>query len=190
MWDGGSTPLRIAGLLIGAENIDDMTPEELEAAKAKLIEQKPLNKFYWTSEYGNMQPAFANEDIWITYSWPNDYKDMGNELGFDKVEYMDPKEGKLAWVCGFIMGKDTENPLHAHEYVESFINHAACVDLTNLFAYGASDSTVQKSEIKDQALATKLQIGDPDALKPPVHLETYIPNRAEYQRIWAEVKAS
>ena len=67
-----------------------------------------MNKFYWTSEYGDMQPAFKSGDIWITYSWPNDYKDMGNALGFDKVEYMDaPKEGKLAWVCGFVMGKDT-----------------------------------------------------------------------------------
>ena len=127
------------GLLIGAADIDNMTDEELAEAKAKLIEQKKVNKFYWTSEYGDMQPAFKSGDIWITYSWPNDYKDMGNALGFDKVEYMDPKEGKLAWVCGFVMGKDTAAPLHAHEYVKSFINHDACVDLINLFAYGASD---------------------------------------------------
>ena len=66
----------------------------------------------------------------------------------------------------------------------------ACVDLTNLFAYGSSDSTVQVSEIKDQELATKLKIGDPKALEPPVHLEKYIPNRDKYQQIWAEVKAS
>jgi hypothetical protein len=88
------------------------------------------------------------------------------------------------------MGKDTASPLHAHEYVESFINHDACVDLINLFAYGASDKTVQKSEVKDQKLATKLKIGDPKALEPPVHLEKYIPNRDKYQQIWAEVKAS
>jgi spermidine/putrescine transport system substrate-binding protein len=190
MWDGGSTPLRIAGLLIGAENIDHMTDEELAECKAKLIEQKKVNKFYWTSEYGDMQPAFKSGDIWITYSWPNDYKDMGGALGFDKVEYMEPKEGKLAWVCGFVMGKDTAAPLHCHDYVESFINHDAAVDLINLFAYGASDSTIQKSEVKDQALADKLKIGDPKALDPPVHLETFIPNRDQYQKIWAEVKAS
>jgi spermidine/putrescine-binding protein len=167
-----------------------MTDEELAECKAKLIEQKKVNKFYWTSEYGDMQPAFKSGDIWITYSWPNDYKDMGKALGFDKVEYMEPKEGKLAWVCGFVMGKDTASPLHCHDYVESFINHDAAVDLVNLFAYGASDSTIQKSEVKDQALADKLKIGDPKALDPPVHLETFIPNRDQYQKIWAEVKAS
>jgi spermidine/putrescine-binding protein len=187
MWDGGSTPLRIAGLLLDVDDPDNMSDEEIEAAKQLLIEQKPLNKFYWTSEYGNMQPAFKNGDIWITYAWPNDYKDM-REAGLD-VEYMDPREGRLAWVCGFIQGKGTENFRHNHEYVESFINHEACVDLTNLFAYGSSDKTVKKGEIKDQALAEKLKIGDPNALKD-AHLEKYIPKRDQYQRAWEEVKAA
>jgi len=193
MWDGGSTPVIIAGLVMDppAKDIDNMTPDELARAKELLIKQKPLNKFYWTSEYGNMQPAFKSGDIWITYSWPNDYKDMAAALGEDKVEFMqEPSQGILAWVCGFMLGKDTASPIHAHEYVESFIAHDACVDLTNLFAYGSSDSTVQVSEIKDQKLATKLKIGDPKALDPPTHLEQWIPNRADYQRVWAEVKAS
>jgi spermidine/putrescine transport system substrate-binding protein len=187
MWDGGSTPFRIAGLLLGVDDIDNMSSDEIEEAKQLLIEQKPLNKFYWTSEYGNMQPAFKNGDIWITYAWPNDYKDM-RDAGLE-VDYMTPKEGKLAWVCGFVQGKGTENFRHNHEYVESFINHKAAVDLVNLYAYGASDSTVKKSEVKDQGLATKLQIGDPNALKES-HLEKFIPNRAEYQRAWEEVKAA
>ncbi len=139
MWDGGSTPVEIAGLLTDppAKEPYHMTAEELDRAKALLIKQKPLNKFYWTSEYGNMQPAFKSGDIWITYSWPNDYKDMAAALGEDKVEFMqEPSQGILAWVCGFMLGKDTASPIHAHEYVESFIAHDACVDLTNLFAYG------------------------------------------------------
>ena len=74
--------------------------------------------------------------------------------------------------------------------MESLIDHEACVDLVNLFAYGAADSTVQKSEMKDQSLATKLQIGDLGALKPPNHLETHIPPRRRIPTIWAEVKAS
>jgi spermidine/putrescine transport system substrate-binding protein len=193
MWDGGSTPVEIAGLVMDppAKEPYHMTSDELDRAKDLLIQQKPLNKFYWTSEYGNMQPAFKSGDIWVTYSWPNDYKDMAAALGEDKVEFMqEPTQGILAWVCGFMLGKDTASPIHAHEYVESFIAHDAAVDLTNLFAYGSSDSTVQVSEIKDQALAKKLKIGDPAALEPPTHLEQWIPNRADYQRVWAEVKAS
>ena len=193
MWDGGSTPVIIAGLVMDppAKDIDNMTEDELNRAKELLIKQKPLNKFYWTSEYGNMQPAFKSGDIWITYSWANDYTDMGKALGFDNVEFMDaPKQGTLAWICGFMMGKDTKSPLHAHKYVDSFIEHKACVQLTNLFAYGAADATTTASEITNKDLAAKLKIGDPHALDPPVKLDAFIPNRTEYQRIWAEVKAS
>ncbi len=193
MWDGGSTPVIIAGLVMDppAKDIDNMTPDELARAKELLIKQKPLNKFYWTSEYGNMQPAFKSGDIWITYSWANDYTDMGKALGFDNVDFMDsPKQGALAWICGFMMGKGTASPLHAHKYVDSFIGHDACVQLTNLFSYGAADKTTTPAEITNKTLAKKLKIGDPSALDPPVHMDAFIPKRTDYQRIWAEVKAS
>jgi spermidine/putrescine transport system substrate-binding protein len=192
MWDGGSTPVMLAGLLTDppAEDIFNQTADELERSKAKLIEQKPLNKFYWESEYGDLQPAFQSGDIWITYAWPADYKAMGDALGYDKVAYMNPSQGKLAWVCGFMMGKGTKSPLHAHAYVESFINHAASVDLVNLFAYGASNKTVTRNEVKDTRLADQLGISNPDAFAPPVHVERHIPNRAQYQLVWTEVKAT
>ncbi len=192
MWDGGSTPVMVAGLLTDppARDIFAQTPAELDASKQKLIEQKPLNKFYWTSEYGDMQPAFKSGDIWITYAWPADYKAMGDALGYDKVGYMNPSQGKLAWVCGFMMGKGTKSPLHAHAYVESYINRPASANLVNLFAYGSSSAAVTATEVKDKRLATELGIGNPDTFKPPVHVERHIANRTAYQQVWAEVKAS
>ena len=59
MWDGGSTPVEIAGLLNGVSDPYNMSDSELEAAKQKLIEQKSLNAFYWKLEYDDMQPAFS-----------------------------------------------------------------------------------------------------------------------------------
>jgi spermidine/putrescine transport system substrate-binding protein len=192
MWDGGSTPVMVAGLLTNppATDIFNQSPAELEASKELLIKQKPLNKFYWTSEYGDMQPAFKSGDIWITYAWPADYKAMGDALGYDKVGYMNPSQGKLAWVCGFMMGKGTSSPLHAHDYVESYINEKASADLVNLFAYGSSNADVTAAMVKDKRLATQLGIGSPDTFAPPVHVERHIPNRTQYQQVWAEVKAS
>jgi len=70
MWDGFTTPMEIAGLVNGVSDIYDMSADEIEAAKQKLIEQKKLNKFYWKLEYDDMQPAFKSGDIWITYAWP------------------------------------------------------------------------------------------------------------------------
>jgi spermidine/putrescine transport system substrate-binding protein len=192
MWDGGVTPVSIAGLLTDppATDIFAQTNDELERSKELLIKQKPLNKFYWTSEYGNMQPAFKSGDVWIVYAWPVDYKQMGDVMGYDKVGYLNPSQGKIAWVCGFMMGQGTESPLHAHDYVESFINLKASANLVNDFAYGTSSSSVTPAMIKDKRLATELGIGNPDTFAPPSHVFKNIPNRADYQRVWAEVKAS
>jgi hypothetical protein len=49
------------------------------------------------------------------------------------------------------MGKGTKSPLHAHEYVEAFINVTASADLVNLFAYGASNKGVTAGMVKGQA---------------------------------------
>ena len=97
----------------------------------------------------------------------------------------------LAWVCGFMMGKDTASPLHAHEYVESFIEHDGVRRPDQPVRVRPSDTTVTAAEIKDQALATELRASATRRrwIAPP-HLEQYIPNRADYQRVWAEVKAS
>ena len=199
MWDGFTTPLVIAGLVNGVSDPYNMSTDEIEAAKQKLIEQKQVNKFYWKLEYDDMQPAFKSGDIWVTYAWPNDYNDM-LAAGL-KTGYMDPSEGRLAWYCGFIMLKDSQNYYHNHKYVDSFIGHDACVDLFNAFVYASANTTVKKGDLAIKgpsdpkayalpAAADALRIGDPNRLAAPVHLEQFIPQRAAYQSAWEEVKAS
>jgi spermidine/putrescine transport system substrate-binding protein len=189
LWNGAGSTLEMAALKNGFPDMDNMTPEQIEVCKQDLIKQKPLNKFYWSSEYGQMQPAFKSGDIWITYSWQAAYVTM-KAAGL-KVKYMEPKEGRLAWVCGFTLGADTKNYHHAHKYVESYINHKASVQMTNLFYYGTADATITKDEVDDKALATELKIGDPNAIQgPDVHLQKFQKDRAAYQQAWQEVTAS
>ena len=90
-----------------------------------------------------------------------------------------------------MLGADTKNYHHAHEYVESFINHKSSVQLTNLFYYGSADTTIKPAEVENKALAEELKIGETGALEDPsVHLQSYQPNRALYEQAWQEVMAS
>jgi len=57
-------------------------------------------------------------------------------------------------------------------------------------AINPSSASVTPAMIKDERLATELGIGNPDTFAPPAHVFKNIPNRADYQRVWAEVKAS
>jgi spermidine/putrescine transport system substrate-binding protein len=189
LWGGASTNFEIAGLLLGFPNIDEPTDDEIQQAKDKLIEQKPLNKFYWDSEYGQMRPAFKSGTIWITYSWQAAYASFADK-GM-AVEYMEPSQGRLAWLCGFTLGANTENYYHAHEYVESFINKKASENLVNLYYYGAANTAIDINNITNQTLVDSLQLDNPEAIaSDDVYLQQYMPNKQAIELAWQEVVAS
>jgi hypothetical protein len=63
--------------------------------------------------------------------------------------------------------------------------------MTNLFYYGTADATTKASEIQNPALAKQLTIGNPEALlASDVHLQSYQPNRSQYELAWQEVLAA
>jgi spermidine/putrescine transport system substrate-binding protein len=189
LWNGAASNFEVAALKLGFPEMDNMTPDQIQKAKQELIRQKPLNKFYWSSEYGQMQPAFKSGDIWITYSWQAAYVIM-KEAGL-KVAFLEPKEGRLSWFCGYTLGADTKNYHHAHKYVESYINKKAAAQMTNLYYYGNSNTAVTEADVKDKALARELKITDAKAIEDPsVHLQAYQPNRAQYEQAWQEVMAT
>jgi spermidine/putrescine transport system substrate-binding protein len=189
LWDSPGSSMEVAALKLGFRDMDTMNSSQIGQAKQALIEQKPLDKFYWSSEYSQMQPAFKSGDIWVAYTWQDAYVAMKN-AGL-KVAYMNPSQGKLSWFGGFVLGSQTKNFFHAHKYAESFINHYACVQMCNLYYYGVADSTIKLSEIKDQALAKQLGIGNPHAiLGSGVNLQSYQPGRDQYGLAWQEVLAA
>jgi spermidine/putrescine transport system substrate-binding protein len=189
LWNAPGSSMEVAALKLGFKNMDTMSASQIQQAKQALIAQKPLNKFYWSSEYSQMQPAFKSGDIWIAYTWQDTYVAMKN-AGL-KVAYMNPHQGKLSWFGGFVLGSQTKSYYHAHKYAESFINHQACVQMTNLYYYGTADATIKPSEIKDPKLAVQLGVGNPHAvIAQGVNLQSPQPNRAQYGLAWQEVLAS
>ena len=189
LWNGASTNFEIAALKLGFPHMDNLTPDQLSQAKAALIQQKPLNKLYWDSEYNQEQPNFQSGTVWITYAWQDSLVSM-TQAGV-KCAFLDPSQGRLSWFCGFMLGAKTQNYYHAHDYVESFINHDACANMTNTFYYGTSNTTVQPSEITDQTLAAALDLGNPQAITSGKnHLQSWAPNRSALELAWQEVTAS
>lgn len=189
LWNGSGSNMEVAALKLGYHNMDTLSDSQIRNVKQALTAQKPLNKFYWSSEYGQMQPSFKSGDIWITYSWQDAYVAMA-KAGL-KVAYLNPSQGKLSWFCGFVLGSQSKNFFHSHKYVESFINHHACVQMTNLFYYGTADRTIKRSDIDNPKLAKQLNIGDPTAIEAAdVHLQAFQPQRSQYELAWQQVLAA
>jgi spermidine/putrescine-binding protein len=145
-----------------------------------------LTKLYWRNEYHDLQPAFRAGRVWVAYGFQDSYVNMRN-AGL-KVEFMEPRQGKLVWVRGFMLGAKTKSYRHAHRYVESFINHAATVQMVNLLYYGSADATIKSSEVKDKALAKALDVGNLHALTAKdVHIQSWEPNQDQIALAWQDV---
>ena len=189
LWSGASTNFEIAALKNNFPHMDLLTSSQLSTAKQDLITQKPLNKFYWAAEYTQMQPAFKSGDIWVAYTWQDTLVAM--QAAGLKVAFMQPSQGRLSWFCGFMLGANTANYHHAHEYVQSFINKDACAQMTNAFYYGTSNIMVTPADIQNTALAASLDLGNPHAISAPnVHLQSWTPQRPQIELAWQEVKSS
>jgi len=189
LWGGASTNFEIAALKLGFPQIDNLSTSQLAAAKAALLAQKPLNKLYWDNEYTQLQPDLKSGTTWIGYSWQDTLVTLSGEKV--PVAFLNPSQGRLSWLCGFMLGANTKNYRHCHAYVDSYINHAACAQMTNLYYYGTSNETVKPSEIKNQTLVTALKLGNPNAIAAPdVHLQSWSPHRPALELAWQEIVAA
>ena len=90
-----------------------------------------------------------------------------------------------------MLGAKTANYYHAHDFVESYINHASCVNMTNYFYYGTSNTTVTPDLVKDKTLAKSLDLSNPQAITSGTnHLQGWSPNRSQVELAWQEVVSS
>jgi len=185
-WDSMEN-LTIVGYVRGFENPWDMTDEELEEAKSFLISKKKVVRTLWATST-DLYNDFGSGNVWIAYAWPDNYVDARSK-GVDVV-YPEPKEGRLSWVCGFVLAKDTENYRHAHEFVDAWASARTGRWLLDNYYYGHANTKVDLEGI-DPSLVEGFHLGDPSALEEPkAHIDRYVPRRQVYNRVWEEVKAA
>jgi spermidine/putrescine transport system substrate-binding protein len=189
------------GALINAGGPKDpnaLTSDEIQASKETMMKAAKNLRNFWTSQT-DTENDFINGNIWATYVWPDGYWKIKNHpkmKGID-IQYMWPKEGRLAWVCGFVLSKDTKVPGRATTAVAAANTPAVAAWLTDAFQYGGAQQNGVQALIKDKALIKAFSLDDPTAFAPPVSagahgawFERPIANRAEYVKAAEEVKAS
>jgi spermidine/putrescine transport system substrate-binding protein len=182
------------GALINEGAIDPnvLTSEQIQAAKETMIKVKPNLRNFWDSQTDTVND-FVNGNLWATYTWPDGYWKIKNHPKMKDVEirYMSPKEGRLAWVCGFVLNTQTERPGRAHAAVAAANEPKTAAWLTDAFQYGAAQQDGVTELIKDKALIKAFSLDDPSAFAPPrAWFEKPLDNRKEYVDASAEVKAS
>jgi spermidine/putrescine transport system substrate-binding protein len=126
----------IVGLLVGARDPYDMTDEEIGKVKEKLLEQKPLLRFYW-SDNTAMEQALQSGEIVATSAWNSSAATLLDQ-GVP-VKYGNPKEGILSYCCGLMLIKGGENEADAYDLLDALIDPTAGKWLIEKQGYGHSN---------------------------------------------------
>jgi spermidine/putrescine transport system substrate-binding protein len=95
-------------------SINTTSQEELDAARVKLIEQKPLVLKY---EASGLARSMA-QGIPMVNCYDGDASIAKRELGAEMIDYVVPVEGAVFWVDNLSVPKSAPSPYAAHLFIE------------------------------------------------------------------------
>ena len=97
----------------------DPNNPDLEAVKAKLLEQKPLNKTYWKTG-DEFSKLFAGKQVDVGLMWSGQsawMKQEGEPIGF-----VVPEDGAIGWVDNWGIATGSENQDLAYAFIDWMIS--------------------------------------------------------------------
>lgn len=178
------TPM-VAGLVAGVDpfNMDDA---QIEATRKKLEEQRPLLKMY-TTDMTSIEQALASGELVAAMTWNASAVSLKKQ-GVP-VEFMNPKEGMLTWVCGFVKmkGSDAHDDL-IYDFINSRMEAASGQALIENYGYGSSSSDAMQAEGADKLKALRLPT-DPETMLKTTVFTGPIKNNDKITKMFEEVKA-
>ena len=176
-----------AALILGIGDPYRMSDGELERVRAKLEEQRPLLRRYWTSQ-ADVTRAVASGEVVAAYAWNHAYASLGRE-GID-VGYMIPKEGVPTWVdCACLIDGGRGDEEETYAYIDAAISPEAGVFLVERLGYGPANARAFDGADPDRL--AELGIDDPARLmERAVFFDEWDPAVREKARLmFEEVKA-
>lgn len=186
MYDSGPPAVEIAGAILGAKDIFNMTDAEIEAATKLLRRQREQVKFYW-SDNSTIEQGLSSGELVAAYAW-NDSVRRLTKQGVP-VAYMDPKEGMRTWVCGLVLPKDGGNEDLAYDFINAFTSAETGVVMLDEFGTGHVNS--KSFGMVSKETLDSLGLDDPTAMmKRTVFLRAVnIDREQKYNEVFNTVKA-
>jgi len=180
----GEGAVRIASLALDLP-YPDLSDEQLDQVKQKLVELGPNIRTLWDSSTDLVQ-QLGNGDVSMGFGWNDQYakvKDAGTP-----VTYINPTEGRTGWSCGFVVMKDTEHYDLALKYIDSAISPEACVAAINEYFLGCSNQAALAKA--DPKTVKALELDREDVIATTHFAQPLTPaQRTSFNQVWSEVTA-
>jgi spermidine/putrescine transport system substrate-binding protein len=184
--DGMADTGLIVATLLKIADPNHMTADDLQRIKAKLLEQKPLLRFYWNDQT-SMEQAMASGEIVASSAW-NGSAALLRDQGVP-VAFVSPKEGALAYCCGLVLVKGGTHRDEAYDLMNAMSSPEAGKWLIETYGYGHSNR--KAFDLVDDALLAKRGLPrDPQTMLSAGIYATVSNHMNELTQILEEVKAS
>ena len=189
VWDDLST-VYMAAQVLGYDQPDpsqlyNLSDEQLEAVKKKLLELKPNIRKMWSTG-GELTNLFQNHEVVAAMGWPL----MTNQLrkvNFPVGETI-PKENTTGWIDHLMITAGSENKDLAYKFLEYMIEAQTQKKVTDVTGY--TPANPQAGQFMTPEQVKSLHLDDVDNYQKRLYFWQNVPRRAKYNEIWNEVKAA
>lgn len=165
----------------------NQTPEQYEQVRQKLLELAPNVLAYWTGQT-DLDQMLAAGDAWLGVgAWNASYVSLLKE-NYDVV-YIDPKEGRTGYLCGFAIPTTSKNVDLALEMIDAYLAPESQAYLANEYGYGIVNQAALP--LVDPEVVRLLALDDQEMLARTIFYQ-YITEeqRQLWANTWSEVKTS
>ncbi len=186
LWDDKSA-LYVASRVIGNMNIYDLSDDQLDAAKQKLVEQKPLVRKYWGTA-GELVDLYAAGEVWISNTWGGYQSALLAEQNISVKEFI-PEEGAEGWMDSWLIIKGTPNEECVYKFINMATTEQGQCGMSNVNGYSsanpvAAENCMTPAQFKD---LHQDDVGYLDSLLLWENLRERLP---AYTNAWNGVKAA
>lgn len=187
MYNTDTTLIEIAARVLGMENYNSLSDEQLAEVKPMLVKQQKLMRFYW-DDATQIENGLASGELVAAYAWNGSVKTL-KEQGVP-VEYMVPKEGILTWVCGLVLSSDPiGDEQAAYDFIDAMISPEAGEFLIAEQGYGHSNSKAYERVAPEVLASLGFDNAEEKFALATVSDEADEPYRSKYIALVEQVKA-
>jgi spermidine/putrescine-binding protein len=187
LWDELSS-VYMAAQILGYDKPDpnqlyNLSDEQLEAVKKKLIELKPNIRKYWTTG-GELTNLFQNHEVTVAMGWPLMTVEL-RKLNYPIGETI-PKENTTGWIDHLMITAASSHKELAQAFLEYMVEPQTQKLVTDVTHYTPANPATAQLLTPDEVKS--LHLDDPDAYMKRIYFWQDVPRRQKYTEIWNEVK--
>jgi spermidine/putrescine transport system substrate-binding protein len=189
VWDDLST-VYMAAQVLGFDKpnpsqLYNLSDEQLEAVKKKLLELKPNVRKMWITG-GELTNLFQNHEIVAAMGWPLTTNEL-KKANFPIGETI-PKENTTGWIDHLMITAASDNKPLAYKFLEYMVEAKTQKLVTDVTHY--TPANPQAARFMSPEQRSGLHLDDVDNYQQHIYFWQNVPRRAKYNEVWNEVKAA